>query len=100
MPKSKDPEERHPRWIIALTIVVCLAGVGAMIVSLIRGQYLAGIGFLALAIVGALVPRIRNFIIELSLREQKGTVAVNARDGAIEERASRAPSEERDDAPR
>jgi hypothetical protein len=97
MPISNPPRERHPTWIIALAIIVCLAGLGAMIFSLANSHYTPALGFLVLAIVGALLPRVRNLVIQFSLREQAGTVAVNAPEGAVEDRLSQQRAQERDE---
>jgi hypothetical protein len=71
------PKERHPPWIICLAIVVCAASVFLALRAGLDDQYAAALGFIILAVVGSLLPRIRNFVLSFSVREQRGTAAVN-----------------------
>ncbi len=95
MATTRSQTEQHPRWIIALAILVCLASIGAMIVALANDRYVEALGFLIVAILGALLPRIRNFVIQISLRDQSASAAVNAPpDGQLEDRgASQQPAQ-------
>jgi hypothetical protein len=88
MSTSNPPPERHPRWIVRLAILLCLAALGAMVLTLIRGEYAVAVLFFFGAIVAALLPRIRNLLIKVNPREPSATVAVNAPSGGVRDPAN------------
>ncbi len=100
MSGQKPAQERHPTWIVALAVVVCFAGVGGMVFSLKNGRYGVALGFLALAIVGVLLPRARNLVLRVSLRDGTAVAEINAPSGGVVNdpaAASQPPARQEDD---
>jgi hypothetical protein len=99
VPARNQAQERHPIWIVALAVVVCLAGVGGMAFCLKNGRYGVALGFLALAIVGVLLPRARNLVLRVSLRDGSATAEINAPSGRVvsDPGASQPPVRQDDD---
>src|SRR4051794_19834003 len=81
---SSEPK-RHPTWVIALTIGLCVLGAAATVAALVKSDFVAAGVFFALTVVASLVPRIRQFVLSFNAQQQTGTLAVKADSGTFED---------------
>lgn len=72
------PKEHRPLWIVVLAFAVCGTALFLALRAGFDDRYLEALGFLALAVLGALLPRIFNLVLSYSAKDQRATAAVNA----------------------